>query len=81
MALGEISIFRIAHIYRPIALSRVCESESAGFFFRLTLAFTEGEDPADEAEPWQGGCSLAGPQASLIFVIALPETKDKADPG
>jgi hypothetical protein len=26
-------------------------------------------------------CSLAGPHASLIFVIALPETKDKADPG
>jgi DNA primase len=26
------------------------------------------------------GCSLAGPHTSLIFVIALPETKDKADP-
>jgi hypothetical protein len=48
-------------------------------FFRLTLAFTEGEDPADEAEPWQG--LAGGPSRQSDFRYRTPRNERQGGSG
>jgi hypothetical protein len=48
--------------------------------FSFETEITEGEDPADRVN-LGGGCSVLDLHASLILVIALPETKENTDPG
>ena len=48
--------------------------------FLFETEITEDEDPADRVN-LNGGCSVLDLHASLILVIALPETKENTDPG
>jgi hypothetical protein len=48
--------------------------------FLFETEITEGGDPADRVD-LSGECSVLDLHASLILVIALPETKENTDPG